>query len=261
VFIEDSKYLSKIVEKNNITCVITTEELKTSIPKNLGMAISENPKKAFYELHNHLTESTNFYWKPYKTKIAKSSRIHSTAYVAEKNVRIGERCEIGPNVTILERSIIEDGAMIRAGSVIGTEGFQFIRFDKEIMPIKHAGGVLIHKRVEIQGNTCVDKGVFGGFTEIGEDTKIDNLIHIAHNVKIGKRCLLIAFAMIGGSVTIGDDVWIGPSASIVPEIKIGDGATVSIGSVVTKDVPPGKRVTGNFAIDHNKFIAFIKNIS
>ncbi len=258
-FIEEDKYLLLLLKNPNVSCVITTEELSSSIPDGLGVGVSKNPRKSFFEIHNYLAENTEFYGKPFDTEIVNSAKIHPTAYVAKKNVKIGERCYIGPNVSILENSILENDVIVRAGSVIGTEGFEFIHLDKEIMPVIHAGGVLIHNNVEIQGNSCIDKAVFG-FTEIGEYTKIDNLVHIAHNVKIGKRCLLIAHAMIGGSVVIGDDVWIGPSSSIVPEVKIGNGATISIGSVVTKDVAPGQRVTGNFAIDHDKFIAFLKTI-
>jgi UDP-3-O-[3-hydroxymyristoyl] glucosamine N-acyltransferase len=260
VYIENSKYIPIMLKNLNISCVITTRELTSPIPQELGIGISSNPRKLFYEIHNYLARDTDFYWKPFKTEIARSARIHSTAYIAERNVRISEGCEIGPKVSILENSNLENDVIIRAGSVIGTEGFEFNRIDKKVMPVIHVGGVILHSRVEIQGNTVVDKAVFQGFTEIGEDTKVDNLVHIAHNVRIGKRCLIIALAMIGGSVTIGDDVWIGPSASIAPGITIADGAFVSIGSVVTKDVARDQRVTGNFAIDHNKFIAFIKSI-
>lgn len=259
VYIEDVKYLP-LLRKSNISSVIITEELVHSIPKQHGIAISKNPRRAFYEIHNYLARNTDFYWKPFKTEIASSATIDPTAYVAERNVRIGERCYIGPNVSILENSILDDDVIIRAGSVIGTEGFEFKRIEEEIMPVIHAGGVLLHNRVEIQANCCVSKSIFGCFTEIGEDTKLDNMVHIAHNVRIGKRCRLAACAMLAGSVTVGDDVWIGPSASISSEVEIGDGASVTIGSVVTKNVAPGKRVTGNFAIDHDKFITFLKSI-
>jgi UDP-3-O-[3-hydroxymyristoyl] glucosamine N-acyltransferase len=260
VYIEEPKYCSMLLRKSNISCVITTEKLIPSIPEGLGIGISKNPRKSFYEIHNHVAKDTDFYWKPFKTEIASNAKIHSTAYLAERNVRICERCEIGPNVSILENSILEEDVIIRAGGVIGTEGFEFNRMDTEIMPVIHAGGVLLHNRVEIQANCCVSKAVFGGFTEIGEDTKLDNLIHIAHNAIIGKRCLLAACAMVAGSARIGDDVWIGPSASISSEVEIGEGASITIGSIVTKNVAPGQRVTGNFAIEHDKFIAFLKTI-
>jgi UDP-3-O-[3-hydroxymyristoyl] glucosamine N-acyltransferase len=207
-----------------------------------------------------LANHTDFYSKPFKVEIASSSRIHPTAYIANRNVRIGERCEIGPKASILEGSILEDDVVIRAGSVISTEGFEFAHIDKKIMPIIHTGGVLLHNRVEIQANCCISKAVFGGFTEIGEGTKLDNLIHIAHNVIIGERCLIAACAMVAGSAKIGDDVWIGPSASISSEVEIGDRAWITLGSVVTKNVGPDQRVTGNFAINHDRFIAFLKTI-
>ena len=259
-YIEDAKYLPALVTKPNVACVIGTQDLASLVPQRIGLAVSEIPRKAFFEIHNYLAQNTDFYWKSFDTKIAGTARIHPTAYVAQKNVRIGQRCEVGPNASILENSILKSDVIIRAGSVIGTEGFEFERIGEETMRVVHAGGVSIHRRVEIQANCCVSKAVFGGFTKIGEDTKLDNLVHVAHGVVIGKRCLLAACAMIAGSVTIGDDVWVGPSASISSEVVIGDGALVTIGSVVTKDVAPGQRVTGNFAIDHDRFIEFLKTI-
>lgn len=260
VFIEDINYIPTVLKKPNISSIITTEELVPSIPKELGISISKNPRKSFYEIHNYLAKETKFYGEPFSTEVADSTKIHPSAYVAERNVHIGERCKIEPNVSILENVILEDDVIIRAGSVLGTEGFEFKRIGQEIMPIIHAGGVLLRNRVEVQANCCISKAVFGGFTEIGEDSKFDNLIHVAHNVVIGKRCLLAACAMVAGSVTIGDDVWIGPSVSISSGVKIGNRASISIGSVVTKNVAPDKRVTGNFAIDHDKFISFLKTI-
>lgn len=260
VFVEDIKYLDALLNKKNVSCVVVSGEIARDIPSNYGIIISDKPRKTFYEIHNYLAKNSDFYGDLFENDISSSSYIHPTAYVAEKGVIIGNRCYIGSNVSIFEKTVIEDDVIIRSGSVIGTEGFEFKRIDNQIIPVTHAGGVLIHNNVEIQANCCVAKSVFGGFTEIGEHTKIDNLIHIAHNVKIGKRCLIAACTMIGGSSNIGNDVWIGPSSSISSEIKIEDGASITLGSVVTKDVSKGQKVTGNFAIDHDKFIKFIKSI-
>ncbi|MBN1810364.1 MAG: UDP-3-O-(3-hydroxymyristoyl)glucosamine N-acyltransferase [Anaerolineae bacterium] len=260
VFLENEKFLPALLNNSTITCVITSEQLAEQLPKQFGVAVSPNPRRAFYTFHNWLATETDFYWTGFPTTISKSASIHPTAYVADRDVRIGERVLIEPNVTVLGRVIIEDDVIIRAGTVVGSEGFEFNLIDGEILAVVHGGGVRIGRRVEIQSNTCVDRAVFGGFTEIGEDTKIDNLIHIAHNVRIGKRCRMAALAMIGGSVTMGDDVWVGPSVSISSEITIGDGASLTLGAVVTRDVVAGQRVTGNFAIEHDKFIAFIKSI-
>jgi len=261
VFIEDAKYLHQIDEKLNITCVVTTPELALQIPPSMGIIVSDIPRKTFYEVHNYLATS-DFYWKPFDYRIASSSNIDSRAYVAMRSVQIGERCEIGPNVSILPDTIIGDDVIIRAGSVIGTEGFKFERLRTEMIRVTHAGGVRIGNRVEIQANCCISKALFGGFTQIGDDSKLDNLVHVAHGVIIGKRCFIAACAMIAGNAVIGDDVTIGPSVAISAYgIVVGDGASVTIGSVVTKDVSPGQRVTGNFAIDHDKYIAFLKGIS
>ena len=261
VFLEDLKFLLKLINNQNISCVITTKDLVEKLPNYMGIAIAENPREIFYKFHNFLATETDFYWKGFPTEISNDAEIDSRAYVAEKNVRIGNAVVVEPGALILERSIIEDDAIIGAGTVIGSKGFEFTLIGKSMMKIHHGGGVLLRRRVEVQSNCCIDRSVFGGLTELGEDTKLDNLVHIAHNVIIGKRCRLAACAMIAGSVTIGDDVWVGPGTSVSSEVKIGDGANVTIGSVVTKDIEAGQRVTGNFAIAHDKFIHHIKKIS
>jgi UDP-3-O-[3-hydroxymyristoyl] glucosamine N-acyltransferase len=214
----------------------------------------------FVALQNALVRDTDFYWKDAPSEIMEDTNIHPSAFISSKSVRIGHRVVIGPNASVLERTILGDDVTIRAGCVVGTEGFEFKRIGGEILPVFHDGGVRLGNRVEVQANTCISRGLFGATTEIGDDTKIDNLVHVAHNVRIGKRCLIAANAMLGGSATLGDDVWIGPGAQISSGVRIGDRASVTLGSVVTKDVAPGERVTGNFAIKHEKFIDFIRSI-
>jgi UDP-3-O-[3-hydroxymyristoyl] glucosamine N-acyltransferase len=261
-FVESAKYIPLLKSCSNITCVVTRDELVKLMPEGLGVMVSEHPRRSYYEIHNRLARETNFYGRPVKTVISDSSDVHPRAYVAGNNVRIGERCLIGPNVSILENSLIEDDVIIRAGSVISSEGFRFERFDKEIIPVLHTGGVHIHKGVEIQANTCVDRAKFGGdYTVIGESTKIDNLVHIAHNVVIGKRCMIAACALVAGSTVVGDEVWIGPNATISNKLSVGEGAFITMGAVVTRNVSPNQRISGNFAIDHGKYIDFIKSIS
>jgi UDP-3-O-[3-hydroxymyristoyl] glucosamine N-acyltransferase len=260
VFLESDHYLNDLLSNKKVSCVLTTKTLADRLPSHLGIAASDNPRKDFFQLHNHLAKDTNFYWENFPTEIAEDAVISPAAYIDGANVRIGHGTVIEPHVTILSHSIIGDDVILRAGCLIGTQGFEFKRFGEVILSVAHAGGVLIHDRVELQGNTVVDRAVFGGFTEIEEDVKTDNLVHVAHNVRIGKRSRIAASAMIAGSVTIGKDVWIGPSAVISDGITIGDGAFVTLGSVVTRDVKAGQRVTGNFAIEHEKFISFIKKL-
>jgi UDP-3-O-[3-hydroxymyristoyl] glucosamine N-acyltransferase len=260
VFLESEKYLPLVLANPEITCVITTAALVEKVPAHCGVTVADNPRIAFYSFHNHLAEQTEFYWKDFNTEIAQSARVHPRAVVAEKNVRIGERCVIGANVTIHEHVILEDDVIVGANTVLGAQGFQFLQHQGHVMPVAHGGGVLLRRNVEIQSSTVVDKSVFGSSTTVGEESKVDNLVHLAHDCKIGKRNRIVAHAMIGGSVETGDDVWIGPSAVISHEIKIGEGASVSLGAVVTRNVPAGARVSGNFAIEHSRFLTFIKSI-
>ncbi|MFQ6084237.1 MAG: UDP-3-O-(3-hydroxymyristoyl)glucosamine N-acyltransferase [Methanosarcinales archaeon] len=261
VFLENENFLSKLISNQNISCVITVKDLVDKLPNHVGVVVAKNPREAFYKFHNYLAMNTDFYWKDFSTEILTDAQIHPTAYVAEKNVRIGSGVVVEPGALILERSIIEDDVIIRSGATIGAEGFEFKRLGKEILHVVHAGGTLLREGVEIQCNSNIDRSVFGSYTEVGEYTKIDTLVHIGHDVKIGKRCMIAALTVICGSVTIGSDVWIGPRSAISSEINIGDRASVTIGSVVTKDVGIEQRVTGNFAIPHEKFLNYIKKIS
>ncbi|MBF8984161.1 UDP-3-O-(3-hydroxymyristoyl)glucosamine N-acyltransferase [Lutibacter sp. B2] len=262
VFLNNEKYLSEFYENKNISCVICSKNIVNAIKDidGIGICIAEDPKLVFFKFHNYLIENTNFYGEKFDNQISSRAKIHPTAYIADHNVMIKEGAIIEPNVTILSNVYIGENTIIRAGTVIGTEGFQFVRTENDILSVKHAGKVIISNDVEIQANTCVCRGVFNDITEIGEKSKIDNLIHIAHGVKIGKRCLVAANTMIAGYTNIGDDVWIGPSTNIRNMIAIGDKADIKIGSVVTKNVEKTQSVSGNFAIEHNKFIDFIKSI-
>ncbi len=192
-------------------------------------------------------------------KYGDGTEIHESALINEK-VTIGRKCVIGANVVIMNNTTIGDDVRIHPGAVIGSDGFQFRHVLGRLVRVPQLGGVEIHDGVEIQSNTCVDRGTGLVSTVIGKDTKIDNLVHIAHDVHIGERCLIAAQAMIAGETKIGNDVWIGPGAVISDKITIGDKSFITLGSVVTKDVSPGQHVTGNFAIDHGKFIENLKKI-
>lgn len=256
----DSDYLNMLLKNSRIACVITTPSLARELPKQFAVTTCDHPKSAFYRIHSHLFHETDFYWSDFDSEVSPEAIIHPRAYVAPRNVRIGRGTIIEPNATILERSIIGEDVVIRAGAVVGAEGFEPKHLEGRRVIIPHAGGVLIHDRVEIQANSHIARSVFGGFTEVGEDTKIDALVHIAHNVRIGRRCEIAACAMLAGSAVVGDDVFIGPNASVSSERRIGDQAVITLGAVVTKDVPSGQKVSGNFAIEHSRFIRFVKSI-
>jgi len=260
VFIEREEFLPNLETNPNITCVITTPELIGKLSNNIGVAIANNPRKVFYTIHNHLASNTNFYWENYPSKISDRAVIHPSAYIADQNVVIGDNVVVEPFVAIFENTIINNDCIIRSGAKISSIGFEFKRFGNEILHVIHGGGVKLGRHVEIQCNSNVDRAVFGGFTEIGDNSKIDTFVHVGHQSKVGKRCLIAASTVLCGSSIIEDDVWIGPHSTISSEVLVGKGAKITLGSVVTNSIAPNQKVAGNFAIDHNKFIQFIKSI-
>jgi UDP-3-O-[3-hydroxymyristoyl] glucosamine N-acyltransferase len=157
-----------------------------------------------------------------------------------------ERLEFAKNLKE-ERPADLFHASVKIGknTVIGGDGFGYARdTDGMLVKMPHQGNVIIEENVEIGSNTCIDRAVIGS-TVIGAGTKIDNLVHIAHGVKIGKNCLIVAGAVIGGSCEIGDNCFIGINASVKNKVKIGNNVTIGMGAVVLKDVPDGATVVGN----------------
>lgn len=198
------------------------------------------------------------YWQepPVYARTGQSPEISPDAEIG-KDVQIGPFCVIGRGVKIGAGTRIQPGSIIewaeigpdcRIGSntTIGGSGFGYEDdpISGQVIGFPHIGRVRIGARVEIGASTCVDRASIGE-TVIEDDSKIDNLVHVAHNVHIGKRSKIVAMTIIGGSVRIGDDCWIAPGASIRDWRDIGSRALVGLGAVVTKDVASGDTVIGN----------------
>lgn len=199
-------------------------------------------------------------------KIGLGTNIGAGAYIGP-NVIIGDNVLIYPNVTILDESTIGNQTTIWSGAVIrerchigshciihpnatiGADGFGF-RPDPErgLVKIPQIGNVIIGNGVEIGANSCVDRGKFSS-TIVGDGCKIDNLVQIGHNSKLGKFCIMAGNSGLAGSVTLGNGVIIGGSASIKDHTVIGDGAIVGAGSGVTGDIPAGKTMLGYPAVE------------
>jgi UDP-3-O-[3-hydroxymyristoyl] glucosamine N-acyltransferase len=255
VALHESRFLDHL-HKPNISCVITTEGLADRVPERLGLVIDSDPKRAFYDLHDYLLHA-GFYGPSIPSVIAATARVHPRSYVAPMDINIGPEVIIEPNATILGRVRIDAGAVIRAGSVIGAEGFGVRKSGGHQVHLPHAGSVHIAAGAQILANCTIVRATFGGATIIGEETVINAQSYIAHNVSIGARCLIAAGAVIAGNAKVGDEVWIGPGAVISNSVSVGDRAAVSLGAVVVRDVAPGERVSGHFAIAHRKFLSFL----
>lgn len=169
--------------------------------------------------------------------------------VVKSGAIIGDNCIIKSGAIINDRVIIGDGTIIRENSVIGGYGFGLERDESgEPVRIPHIGGVKIGNNVEIGALCTVVSGTIEP-TLVGDGSKTDDHVHIAHNCVIGKNCLITACVEISGSVWIGDNVWIGPNASIMNGIKLGKCCFIGLGAVVTKSVEENSVVTGNPARD------------
>ena len=198
--------------------------------------------------------------------ICNGARIGAGCYIGPK-VIIGDNATIYPNVTILDECTIGKNTVIWSGTVIrerchigneciihpnatiGADGFGF-RPDPQrgLVKIPQIGNVIIGNNVEIGANSCIDRGKFSS-TILGDGCKIDNLVQIGHNSKLGMFCIMAGSSGLAGSVTLGNGVIIGGSASIKDHTTIGDGAIVGAGSGVTCDVPAGKTVLGYPAVE------------
>ncbi len=258
VYIEDEKYIYGI--KDTVALIVTTEKILPLLgSKPVGFCVVDRPRELFFDLHNYLSGKEGYARPKYKTMIGQDCRISSKSSIASSNVRIGNNVTIEEFAVIRENTSIGDNSIIRAGCIIGGHGFEFKRRNFGIISVDHAGGVVIGDHVEIQYNTCVDRAVFPwDDTVIGDYCKIDNLVHIAHGVKMANSIMVVANAGIGGRTIIGEGTWIGFSATVTNGIFVGEKARANIGSVVTKSIPASGSVTGNFAIEHDRFIHNLK---
>ncbi|MDD2820926.1 MAG: UDP-3-O-(3-hydroxymyristoyl)glucosamine N-acyltransferase [Flavobacterium sp.] len=234
--------------------------------KNADLAMSQvlelfAPPTPLFEVNIHPTAVVDK-----SAVIGNGTRIGAGTYVGP-NVVIGENTTLYPNVTILDEctigknTVIWSGAVVRErchigndcilhpNSTVGADGFGFRPCpERGLVKIPQIGNVILGNGVEIGANSCVDRGKFSS-TVLGDGCKIDNLVQIGHNSKLGRFCIMAGHSGLAGSVTLGNGVIIGGSASIKDHATIGDGATVGAGSGVTCDVPAGKVVLGYPAVD------------
>ena len=182
--------------------------------------------------------------------IGKGTIIHSNVSIGNQ-CKIGENCIIHPNTTIYNKTEIGDNTIIHGGVVIGADGFGYEQNKEVWEKINHLGSVVIGKNVEIGANSCIDRGVFGA-TSIADGVKIDNLVQIAHNCKVGENSIIIAGALLGGSSKIGKSCIIAGDVCIADGITVNDKTTIMARSGVTKNHDGNQILSGYPAINHRE---------
>lgn len=226
------------------------------VPANCGFSIfkTTNPKLAFsLVVHEFFGDMTSVEYARGPEDFSRLSiRVATSAKLAPgvilgANTSIGDNVCIGPN-TVIANCVVGENSNLGANCTVGLPGFGYEK-DLKLGYVRfpHIGSVRIGSDVEIGSNTCIDRGALGD-TLIGDGVKIDNLVHIAHNVVLGKNSVIIANSMVAGSVTVEDDAWLAPSVSIRNQLTVGKNSVVGLGAVVVKNVPAGTTVVGNPAM-------------
>lgn len=280
-FLDNAKYAPHL-KTTNAGAVIVSQRFAESAPKTLPLLINEQPYKAYAKVLAALFPTA---MRP--QSIMGTVGISDDAHVAEEaaiedgvtieagcvigpgvsighgsliiagakigaGVQIGRNCTIGANVTIVH-SLLGDNVIVHAGTCIGQDGFGFAMGPGGHQKVAQIGRVIVQDNVEIGANTTVDRGA-NRDTIIGEGTKIDNLVQIAHNVNIGRHCVIVGLVGISGSATLGDYVVVAGQAGIVGHVNIGTGAQIGGGSKVHENIAPGAKVLGYPAMDANLFM-------
>jgi UDP-3-O-[3-hydroxymyristoyl] glucosamine N-acyltransferase len=268
--LSDRRYLS-VLGDNAASAVLTTPSLGRFIPTDRRMVFIDQPRLAFARL-GHL-----FYREPVAESpgIDPSARIAADATIGSASqieagvvigagavigrgcqiganavigagVVLGEDCRIGPNTTI-SHALIGDRAEIGSGASIGGPGFGFEPHERGLVRMLQVGRVIIEDDVDIGANAAIDRGATGD-TVIGAGSKLDNLVQIGHNVRMGKFCIVCGQAGIAGSTVLGDGVIIGGGSSVSDHLTIGSGARIAGKSGVMRSIEPGGVVAGYPAV-------------
>lgn len=268
VFAESSRYLEAGL-KSRATGVITTPDLAISSEK--PMVLVDQPRLAFLKVLEAFAVNMH-----HEAGVDSSAVVHpdvvlgagvyigplvsvdSGSYIADgaalmAGVHVGKGCTVGEDTTLFPNVVLYAGVtigkrcLIHAGAVIGSDGFGYVPVGASLKKIPHIGTVRIEDDVEIGANCCIDRAKTAE-TVIGAGTKLDNLVHVAHNVRIGKSCLLVSQVGIAGSTTLGHGVILAGQVGVADHVNIGDGAQVGAQSGIRYDIPAGAAYFGSPAV-------------
>ena len=272
-FLSDDRYYDDFKNSKSTAVIVNHKFSDASLDKTLIRV--DNPVYAYVQILELFHESkkdkigihetaiisskatigNNVYIGPY-TVIDDNVIIGDSSYIGvschiNKNTIIGKHTKINSNVSIYNDISIGNDVIIESGSVIGSHGFGLTFYNGENHIIPHLGKVIIEDKVWVGSNCSIDRGTINN-TIIGTGTKMDNLIQIAHNVKIGKHCVIAGQSAIAGSTVIGDYVTIAGQVGIIGHLSIGNKCTIASKSQVTKSLKNNSFVSGIPARDHKK---------
>jgi UDP-3-O-[3-hydroxymyristoyl] glucosamine N-acyltransferase len=185
-------------------------------------------------------------------RLGENVTIHPLCFLGD-DVEIGSNTVLGPQVTLLRGTVIGAGCVVHSGTVLGADGFGYLTIDRRHRKIPQIGHVIVGDHVEIGSNVTIDRARTGA-TRIGSGTKIDNLVHIAHNCQIGEDCIIVAQVGLAGGVELGRNVVIAGQSGVKEQVKIGEGAILGAQTGVMGDIPAGAFVSGYGAKPHKEVL-------
>jgi UDP-3-O-[3-hydroxymyristoyl] glucosamine N-acyltransferase len=186
-----------------------------------------------------------------EARIGANAVVHAGCYIG-RGTQLGDDCFLWPNVVIRDGCIVGHRVIFHPNAVIGADGFGYFFAEGRHQKIPHIGGVMIGDDVEVGACACIDRAKFG-YTAIGKGVKIDNLVQIGHNVRVGEHCVFAAQTGISGSVRIGDRCLFGGKTGATDHVTIGDDVRLAGGfAVATKDIPDGLMISGWPAREHRQ---------
>lgn len=241
VFVDHPKYYDKALKSAATTILIDKE---VDCPDGKALIISERPFDDYNKLTRHfcpIVEQTESIGR--NTKVDSSAIIYPNVFIGN-NVQIGKNVRIMPGAVILDRTIIEENVIIGPNTTIGHNAFYYKRKPEGYDRMHTCGFVHIKANAEIGANCTIDAGVSGN-TEIGEGTKIDNMVHIGHDTVIGKNCLMAANVGLAGCVTVEDRVILWGQVGCASDVVLGEGAIVLAQSGIAKSLEGGKTYFGS----------------
>lgn len=275
-FVSDRKQLSNAAESEASALIIHTD-FETESLKGRNLILCKNPRLAFAKIQGLLCKPKYDYFGVHPSafvspgsKVSAKTAIYPFVYIGkgceiEDEVVIFSNVHIGDNVKIGRGTVINSGCsvyneciigcdcIIHSGTIIGADGFGFVKEGIKNVKIPQVGRVVIGNDCEIGANNTIDKATFGD-TVIGDNVKTDNLVHIAHNCNIGESTIIIACSGIAGSTVIGKNVLMAGSSGVIDHLTIGDNSVIGTHSIVTRDMPSGQIWTGYPAFDHKQWL-------
>lgn len=257
-FLSDSSLVDAVNANRHLAAVFCLAQEATALRSDIQPLVVTDPKFYFFTLMDFLARN---YHGAFATRVGDGCQISPQANVSRQSVIVGNNVHIEPGAYIAPGTIIDDGVLIRANATVGVDGFQHQHTSRGIVSPYHDGWLVIGAGTEVGYSSSISRGFSYRPTRIGPDVKIDALAYIAHGASIGAGTILCAHTAIMGHVAMGERCWIGPNSVVSSRLRIGRDVKISLGSVVTTNVPDGARYSGNFAMPHAQFIADLKQRS